>query len=1086
MLSTTPEKNMRLVRAVLATGWLLLIASLFWDPITPSLTRPDNLASPFHLQGKSVAVQGRVLAETPYAMANRFFWTMLIPLLPLFLMVFGHEAWRRVCPLSFISQLPRYLNWQHKKPVLVRRTGQVERQLALVARDGWLGRNVLYVQFTLLFLALCSRLLFFNSDRLALAVFFIGVILAALTVGYFWGGKTWCSFVCPISVVQKIYTGPGGLLESQAHLSRQPVSQSMCRAPSPKGDVSTCVGCSPNCPDIDLERSYWQGIDDPARRHVYYGFFGLIFGFYYFYYWYSGNWDYYFSGAWTHEQDQLQQLFRAGLYIKNQVINIPKILAVPMVLGIYVLGAIGLGKLLEVAYRRIRLIINRPLPEADFINHCLSFSAYVSINSFYCFGGRPNLDLMPPAALRLLDIVIVSLTTLWFLRSIQRSPTKYRREGLASNLLEQLKNLHFDASKHLDGRTLEELKPDEIYVLAKTLPSFSRDQKLQAYENILLDTIRTGRADAAGSLEFMRELRGQMGVSDSEHHQLLEQLGLDTSGNVDPDAKVSYESWIRTENYRKILESLVAPLLEQGIPLQTIVAMPDIQLAIENSRAIYQISPVEHDAAVAQIAGVGGMQFERARSQLKTLRYLASLKFGLIGQGFVDSQWRPLTQLLSKIVRRRVQSICTKLFSVLLTLGNSSEANWIANKLALLIGSDIDDMLALPIGAGTAATWVETLDENVVYHLRGGALEVLVSTPADNLETYTYRDVVADGVSLTDNLRQFTADSDPLVSALSLTALAYADPAAAREMAARIRQEGSASHWLLLEVLAGLIDGRLPASPASASQSIRVTIVTPGFGQRTASFEKPYLSVGRASDNDIALANHALLPYHFAIIRETNAVTLQRLDALATVFVNAEAWRGKQINVDNGVRVSFSPPSDAGSMLILEWDAAETAYTVEASETMTKLLRLSQSAMFQDLNPASLAEIARTAEVRVYASGAYMCRQGDSSTDAFLLQTGSAEVLAEKDGRSALLRTFSDGAIIGELAVITREPRSASVRVTSETARVVVINGAYLHELLEQDVHLTMSMLGVVATSLLDLNKRLRSIGRWETANESR
>lgn len=172
-------------------------------------------------------------------------------------------------------------------------------------------------------------------------------------------------------------------------------------------------------------------------------------------------------------------------------------------------------------------------------------------------------------------------------------------------------------------------------------------------------------------------------------------------------------------------------------------------------------------------------------------------------------------------------------------------------------------------------------------------------------------------------------------------------------------------------------------------------------------------------------------------------------------------------------------------MLILEWDARETAYTVEGSETMTKLLRLSQSEMFQDLNPASLAEIARTAEVRVYAQGAYLCRQGDSSTDAFLLQTGSADVLAEKDGKSALLRTFSGGAIIGELAAITREPRSASVQVTSETARVLVINGAYLHELLEQDVHLTMSMLGVVATSLLDLNKRLRSIGRWETPNES-
>ena len=1085
MLSTTPEKNMRLVRAALAAGWLLIIASLFWDPITPALTRPENVASPFHLQGKSIAVQGHILPETPYAMANRFFWTMLIPLLPMFLMVFGHEAWRRVCPLSFISQLPRYLNWQHKKTVLIRRTGQVERQLALVKRDGWLGRNVMYVQFTFLFLALCSRILFFNSDRLALAVFFIGVIVAALTVGYFWGGKTWCGFVCPISVVQKIYTGPGGLLESQAHLTRKPVSQSMCRASTAKGEVSTCVGCTPNCPDIDLERSYWQGISDPARRHIYYGFFGLIFGFYYFYYWYSGNWDYYFSGAWTHEPDQLQQLFRAGLYIRDKAINIPKLVAVPLVLALYVFSAMALGKLLEIGYRRIRSAINRPLPEAEFFNHCLSFSAYISINSFYCFGGRPNLDLLPSATLRFIDILIVSLTTLWFLRSIQRTPTKYRREGLASSLLDQLKNLQFDAYKHLDGRTLEELKPDEIYVLAKTLPSFSRDQKLQAYENILLDTLRTGRTDATGALEFMRELRGQMGVSDSEHHQLLEQLGMDSSGRLDPGATVSYEGWIRTENYRKILESLVAPLLEQGTPLQTILAMPDNQLAIENSRAIYQISPAEHQSAVVQISGVGGMQFERARTQLKTLRYLASLQFSLVGQGFVDAQWRPLAQLLGKIVRRRVQAICTKLFSVLLTLGESNESKWIAHKLALLVGNEIDDVLALPIGAGTAAIWADMLHESIVFHLRGGALDASVSAPTDNLETYTYRDVVADGVSVIDNLRQLALDSDPLVSSLALTAISYADPAAAREAAAGIRQEGNATHWLLMEVLARLIDGRIPPSSTSANSSIRVTIVTPGFGQRTANFEKPYLSVGSAMDNDIALTSQALLPYHFAIIREANAVLLQRLETQAMVFVNGEAWRGKQVNIENGARVSFSPPSETGSMLILEWDVIESAYLVEASETMSKLMRLSQSDMFQDLNPASLAEIARTAEIRVYAQGAYLCRQGDSSTDAFLLQAGSAEVLAEKDGRSALLRTFSEGAIIGELAAITREPRSASVRVTSESARVLVINGAYLHELLEQDVHLTMSMLGVVATSLLDLNKRLRSIGRWETANES-
>lgn len=73
MFANAPEKNMRIVRALLASGWLLLIASLFWDPITPELTRPDNIASPFRLSGKSVEVQGHILSEQAYAMGNRFF-----------------------------------------------------------------------------------------------------------------------------------------------------------------------------------------------------------------------------------------------------------------------------------------------------------------------------------------------------------------------------------------------------------------------------------------------------------------------------------------------------------------------------------------------------------------------------------------------------------------------------------------------------------------------------------------------------------------------------------------------------------------------------------------------------------------------------------------------------------------------------------------------------------------------------------------------------------------------------------------------------------------------------------------------------
>jgi len=52
---------MRLVRTVLLLAWFVLIASLFWDPLTPALTSPDNVNSPFHLKPDTVLVQGKPL-----------------------------------------------------------------------------------------------------------------------------------------------------------------------------------------------------------------------------------------------------------------------------------------------------------------------------------------------------------------------------------------------------------------------------------------------------------------------------------------------------------------------------------------------------------------------------------------------------------------------------------------------------------------------------------------------------------------------------------------------------------------------------------------------------------------------------------------------------------------------------------------------------------------------------------------------------------------------------------------------------------------------------------------------------------------
>ncbi len=298
MFAKAPESRMISVRLILLTAWIVLIVSLFWDPVTVSLTQPDS-GTPFRIKDTPVAVQGQVLPQKPYAMGARMFWTMVLPCVPLFMMLFGHETWRRICPLSLSSRIPYYLGLQWMRKTFNRQTGKVERKAAVIAPDSFVARWHLPIQFMFLTAGVTARLLFINSDRSLLAFFFIGIIVMAVLTGIFYGGKTWCNYFCPIATIQKVYTSPRGVLESRAHTPKQAVSQSMCRKPAPGGDQSVCVACVAPCPDIDLERNYWETYLKPGTRFTYYGYFGMVLMFYGYYYLYSGGWDYYFSGAWT-------------------------------------------------------------------------------------------------------------------------------------------------------------------------------------------------------------------------------------------------------------------------------------------------------------------------------------------------------------------------------------------------------------------------------------------------------------------------------------------------------------------------------------------------------------------------------------------------------------------------------------------------------------------------------------------------------------------------------------------------------------------------------------------------------------------
>jgi NTE family protein len=83
--------------------------------------------------------------------------------------------------------------------------------------------------------------------------------------------------------------------------------------------------------------------------------------------------------------------------------------------------------------------------------------------------------------------------------------------------------------------------------------------------------------------------------------------------------------------------------------------------------------------------------------------------------------------------------------------------------------------------------------------------------------------------------------------------------------------------------------------------------------------------------------------------------------------------------------------------------------------------------LFQGLSSTALTEISADLRTLTFAAGDYVCRQGESGESLFLVQTGLVEVWLETGAEKKLVRRLRQGEVVGEMALLTGEPRSASV-----------------------------------------------------------
>ncbi|NNE46601.1 MAG: cyclic nucleotide-binding domain-containing protein [Rhodothermales bacterium] len=109
---------------------------------------------------------------------------------------------------------------------------------------------------------------------------------------------------------------------------------------------------------------------------------------------------------------------------------------------------------------------------------------------------------------------------------------------------------------------------------------------------------------------------------------------------------------------------------------------------------------------------------------------------------------------------------------------------------------------------------------------------------------------------------------------------------------------------------------------------------------------------------------------------------------------------------------------------------------------------------------------------KFYDTGATLIQQGEVGDCMFVLQEGEVAVLKEEDGKEAVVDVLKKGEIFGEMAIIEKQVRSATVRAVTPV-RVLTIDKKTFLRRVHEDPTLALNVLKTMSGRIRKLDAEL-------------
>lgn len=107
-----------------------------------------------------------------------------------------------------------------------------------------------------------------------------------------------------------------------------------------------------------------------------------------------------------------------------------------------------------------------------------------------------------------------------------------------------------------------------------------------------------------------------------------------------------------------------------------------------------------------------------------------------------------------------------------------------------------------------------------------------------------------------------------------------------------------------------------------------------------------------------------------------------------------------------------------------------------------------------------------------YKNGEIIIKQGESGNCMYVIQSGEVEVLRDNDGKEVRLAIRKAGDFFGEMALFSREVRSATIRALGD-ARVLTVDRKNLLNSIQKDPSLAFRIIETLSKRIRDLSEEI-------------